>query len=596
MTSGDDGIFRNGISRRRFVRDGATLAAGATLSGPAAALAGSGSADTVFRNGRVLTVAGNRVAEAVAVSGDRITYVGSNGGAQESVGLGTEVIDLRGRTLMPGIHDAHTHPLAGGLALTKPTLDYRKLDLKEFLKALRTLLARSSDQEPDGWFSVDLWEPGGMDRQPTKTDLDGLPTRRPVVVIDLSGHTAVANSRALELAGITASTRDPQGGRIKRGRRREPTGILLDNAIGLVTSKIPPLTIAQNADALAVAHSEMARQGITSYLDASVGRTELAALAALADRGPLGVRPSVAIMVSPGAAAEPERMLARLETLRATYGRAGVTIRTVKMFFDGVIEHPTQTAALLEPYRVNKGTKRNPRWLPGKSRGPTYFRQRVANSAIAALDAAGWQVHVHAIGDRAVRSALDAFENARKRGGGAGNRHTITHLELIHPKDFRRFGRLGVLASMQLHWAERDSYTVDALKPYIGARRWRYVYPAGSLARAGATLCGGSDWPVDPLLPFRQIEIGVNRTADEIYEGYAKPLWSHEGLSLRASLAMHTRNGAFQLHQEKLSGQIRPGFAADLIVLDRDVLRTPLKRVSKTKVRMTMVGGRIVHR
>ena len=289
-------------------------------------------------------------------------------------------------------------------------------------------------------------------------------------------------------------------------------------------------------------------------------------------------------------------MLARLDRLRTSYGRAGVTIRTVKMFFDGVIEHPTQTAALLEPYRVNKGTKRNPRWAPGTSRGPTYFRQQVANRAIAALDAAGWQVHVHAIGDRAVRSALDAFENARRRGGRSGNRHTITHLELIHPSDFKRFGRLGVMASMQLHWAERDSYTVDSLKPYIGARRWRWVYPAGSLARAGATLCGGSDWPVDPLLPFRQIEIAVNRTADEVYEGYPKPLWRQEGLSLRASLAMHTRNSAFQLHQEKLTGQIRRGFAADLIVLDRDVLRAPLKRVSKTKVDLTMVAGGIVHR
>ena len=128
-----------------------------------------------------------------------------------------------------------------------------------------------------------------------------------------------------------------------------------------------------------------------------------------------------------------------------------------------------------------------------------------------------------------MRSALDAFEHARRRGGRPDNRHTITHLELIHPSDFRRFGRLGVLASMQLHWAERDSYTVDALKPYIGARRWRWVYPAGSLARAGATLCGGSDWPVDPLLPFRQIEIAVNRTADEVYEGYPKPLWRQGG-------------------------------------------------------------------
>ena len=497
---------------------------------------------------------------------------------------------------MPGIHDGHTHPLAGGVVLTKPTLDYRKLDLKEFLKALRTFLARSAGEEPDGWLSVDLWEPFGMDRQPTKRDLDGLATRRPIIVIDLNGHRAVVNSRALEIAGITAYTPDPQGGKIKRGRRREPTGVLLDDAIGLVTEKIPPPTTAQNADALEAAHKVMAAQGITSYLDASAGRSELAALAALADRGPLTIRPSVAITVSPGRAAEPESLLEYLESLKASYGRAGVTIRTVKMFFDGVIEHPSQTAALLRPYRVNKGTKRHPRWRRGKKRGPTYFRQGVADRAVAALDAAGWQVHVHAIGDRAVRSALDAFEYARKRGGDRDNRHTISHLELISPKDFRRFGRLGVLANMQLQWAEQDSYTVDSLKPYIGARRWRYVYPAGSLARAGATLCGGSDWPVDPLLPFRQIEMAVNRTADEVYEGYAKPLWSQEGLSRRASLAMHTRNSAFQLHQERITGQIRQGFAADLIVLDRDILHATLKRVSKTNVGLTMVAGRIVHR
>lgn len=587
---------QNGISRRRFVRDGVALTAGAALSGPASALAQAGAADTVFRNGKVLTVAGRRVAQAVAVSGGQIAYVGSSSGAGAFVGPATEVLDLRGRTLMPGIHDGHSHPLAGGLVLTKPTLNYRKLDLKPFIAALRRILARSADQEPDGWLSVDLWEPSGMDRLPTKRDLDKLPTRRPIVVIDLSGHTAVANSRALELAGITTSTRDPQGGEIERGPGREPNGILQDNAIGLVTSKIPPLTTVQNADALEAAHRAMAEQGITSYLDAAVGETELAALAAVADRGPLTIRPSVAITVSPRGAADPERLLARLEQLRASYGRAGITIRTVKMFFDGVIEYPTQTAALLEPYLVNRGTKRNPRWRPGKSRGPTYFRQRIANRGIAALDEAGWQVHVHAIGDRAVRSALDGFEHARNRNGASDNRHTITHLELIDPKDFRRFGRLGVLASMQLHWAEQDSYTVDSLKPYIGARRWRYVYPAGSLARAGATLCGGSDWPVDPLLPFRQIEIGVNRTADEVYEGYPKPLWSQEGLSLRGSLAMHTRSSAFQLHQESLTGQVREGLAADLIVLDRDILDTPLKRVSKTKVDLTMVAGRIVHR
>ena len=202
---------------------------------------------------------------------------------------------------------------------------------------------------------------------------------------------------------------------------------------------------------------------------------------------------------------------------------------------------------------------------------------------------------MHAIGDRAV-ARRSTPSSTRGAAAGGDNRHTICHLELIHPDDFRRFKRLGVLASMQLHWAGRDSYTVDSLRPYIGDRRWRYTYPAGSLDEAGARLCGGSDWPVDPLLPFRQIEMAVNRTADEVYEGYPQPLFREEGLSLRRSLAMHTRNSAFQLHQETQTGQIRQGLAADLIVLDRDVLRVPLKRVSKSKVALTMVDGRVVHR
>ena len=187
---------------------GAPLGARAQQAGPA---------EFVFRGGKVLTMSGNRVAEAVAVAGGRITYVGSDSGAGAFVGAGTEVVELRGRTLMPGIHDGHMHPLSGGISLTKPTLNYRQLDLKEFVEAIRKLLARTSDQEPDGWLSVDLWDPFGMDRQPTKEDLDRLPTRRPILVIDLNGHTAVANSRALELAGIRASTPDPPGGRIKRG-------------------------------------------------------------------------------------------------------------------------------------------------------------------------------------------------------------------------------------------------------------------------------------------------------------------------------------------------------------------------------------------
>lgn len=592
------------ISRRGLVKRGAALGAGLALGRPVGALAagprqarrGAASADLILRNGRVRTLARPGRAEAVAIVGERVALVGSNAEVDALAGAGTEVIDLGGRMVMPGIHDGHMHPLYGGLALTQPTLDYRRLSLPRFLDAIAKLLAAGADEEPDGWLAVDLWDATAMDRQPTRHDLDGLATSRPIIVYALDGHLALVNSRALEIAGIDASTPDPSGGKIKRDASGEPTGILLDAAIGLVARLIPPRTTAQNAKALAAAFAEMASQGVTSYLEAAGDDEVLAALAELHGQGPLAVRPSVALTVDPEPAADPAAMLARLEQQRSTFGRPGIAIGTVKMFFDGVIEHPTQTAALLRPYRVNKGTKRDPKWVAGHSRGPTYFRQRVANAAIAALDAAGWQVHVHAIGDRAVRSALDAFEHARGLNGDSDRRHTITHLELVHPKDFRRFRKLGVLASMQMQWAERDSYTVERLKPYLGTRRWRNTYPAGSLSRAGATLCGGSDWPVDPLLPFRQIEMAVNRTADEVYRGDPEPLFAGQGLRLHASIAMHTANSAYQLHQESLSGRIVPGYAADLVALDRDLFEVELERVSRTKVDLTLTGGRIVHR
>jgi predicted amidohydrolase YtcJ len=432
----------------------------------------------------------------------------------------------------------------------------------------------------------------GDEQDPNKGHLDSLQTSRPILVIALDGHIALVNSRGLALAGITADTPDPPGGEIRRDKRGDPTGILLDNAIGLATDVVPDPTTEQNARALEAAFEVMTGQGITSYLDAAAGEQDRAALAYLSDAGNLPLRPSIAPVVEAEDAADPARLLDELEAIRAEHGRPDIAIRTVKMFFDGVIEYPTQTAAMLRPYRK----KVNGEWRPGKNRGPTYFPQEIADRSIAALDAAGWQVHVHAIGDRAVRSALDAFEHTRATNGHTDNRHTIAHVEIVHPKDLARFGALGVLPNMQLHWAERDDYTIDKLKRYIGNRRWRYTYPAGSLQRAEATLCGGSDWPVDPLLPFRQIEIAINRKVDEVYAGYPKPLFAgREGLSRKGSILMHIRNSAFQLFQEDMTGRIMPGLEADLIVLDRDPFDVKLKKLSNTNVLLTMLAGRVVH-
>ena len=410
------------------------------------------------------------------------------------------------------------------------------------------------------------------------------------------GHIALANSRALEIAGIDSSTKNPPGGEIRKDGKGEPTGLLLDDAIYLVSTLLPQPTAEDNADAMAAGYEVMSKMGVTSCLHAAVDETEVAAMAVFADRGPLPMRTHLALQIDSDDAVDTAAMLDRIQHLRDTYGRPSFDVDTVKMFFDGVIEYPTQTAALLRPYRVNKGTKKHPRWVKGTDRGPTYWSQEVAHAAIAAVDAAGWRVHLHAIGDRAVREGLDSFAVALATNGPSDKRHTISHLELVDPADFKRFAQLNVMASMQMQWAERDSYTVDKVQGYLGPQRYKHLYPAGSLKDGGALLCGGSDWPVDPLLPLRQIEMAINRTADEVYGGYHDPLFKTQGISLPASIAMHTRNSAYQLHQESITGRLRPGMDADLIVLDQDILGVPLTRVSKSKVRLTMVGGRTTHR
>ena len=595
------GALRDPLTRRSLLKRSAVAAGALGVAGfPGQALARRGltaTAETVILGGRVLSMGGApKGATAVAIASGYLVAVGSDAEAQAFAGPTTEVINAGGGTIMPGIHDGHSHPFSGGRLLSEPSLNYAQLNIEQFVRRLTKLVKASAEREPDGWLEVSLWDATAMETLPTKEDLDGLPTQRPILVVSLDGHIALANSRALTMAGIGPSTADPPGGEIRRGPGREPTGILLDNAIGLVASLIPEPTVDQNADMLLAGYELMAERGVTTCLHASAGENELAALARLADRGPLPLRPHVAIRIDADEAADPAALLARVEALRTTYARPGVAIDNLKMFFDGVIEYPTQTAALLEPYLVNEGTEDDPRWVPGKSRGPTYWPDKIARAAITAADAAGWQVHVHAIGDRAARSALDAYEAALKSNGPRDNRHTITHLELVDPKDFGRFEKLGVMASMQMQWAERDSYTVDNLKDYLGPERYRHVYPAGSLRRAKATLCGGSDWPVDPLLPFRQIEMAVNRTADEVYAGYPGPLSARQGIGLEASLRMHTRNSAFQLHQENLSGRLAPGLAADLVVADRNLTKVSLEKVSKTKSRLTLVGGRVVHR
>jgi predicted amidohydrolase YtcJ len=549
-----------------------------------------GVAELVVTNGSVFTADPERPrARALAVSGGEIAFVGDDAGAREWVGPATEVFDVGGRTVMPGIHDGHIHALDGGRELFAPNLHGERLDLDGFLGALARMLEETGDSEPDGWLNVYGWEPLSMARSPTRDDLDTLPTRRPILVNDSSAHTSVANSRALELSGVGRSTADPEGGRLGRREGGEPDGVLWDEAIVLVSAHLPADTAEGNRRALRAAHELMAGKGVTSYLDVWTRVPDLEAHAALHDAGEMLVRPSLSLEVTPASAEDTEALLAELPRRQEAYGRPGLTIRTAKMFLDGVIEHPAQTAAMLEPYLDADGKQTD-------DRGPTYFSPQVTNRTVAALDRAGWQVHMHAIGDRAVRSGLDAVGFARERNGPSGHRHTIAHVQIVDPADSGRFAELDVLASIQAQWARWDVYTVEALRPWIGDERWRNMYPFKRLQEAGALLCGGSDWPVDDLFPFHQIATAVTRTASGSLHVGSEALFAEEGITLEESLRAHTANSAFQMHREGLSGVLREGMRADLIALDRNLFEIPPDDVHETEVLLTAVDGRIVHR
>ena len=276
--------------------------------------------------------------------------------------------------------------------------------------------------------------------------------------------------------------------------------------------------------------------------------------------GRLTARAQYALTISAAELADPATLLGALEAMREPHVGGLLSAPTVKLFLDGVIETPTHTAALVKPYRENTGTEAHPHWEPSDDRGPTYFDPEIAEPGHGGVGRgrAGRSTCTRSATARSVRGSTRSSTRA-DANGDKDNRHTIAHVELVHPDDLARFGELGVIANMQMQWAELDSYTVDYTKPYIGSRRWRYLYPSGSIAAAGGTLAGGSDWPVDPLYPFRQIEMAVNREGDEIYPYYPGPLHAEERIKLRASLRMHTASSAFQMHQFQTTGHDRGG-------------------------------------
>ncbi|MCI0585937.1 MAG: amidohydrolase [Planctomycetes bacterium] len=534
-------------------------------------------ADLLLENGRVHTLdPGRPRAEAIAIAGGRIVFVGPTESARGWKGPATRAIDLRGATVLPGFHDAHVHPAGGGLRLGRCDLT----DLATAERVLETVRAYAAAHPDLPWIRGGGWDlplfPGA---NPHRSLLDSIVPDRPVYLSAADGHSAWVNTRALALAGITRETPDPPTGRIERDPATgEPTGTLREDAADLVAKLLPPSSREERIEGLRRGLAFAARNGITSILDASADEEVLESYRALEGEGPLPVRVLAAIPVD---AARGVADVPRLVDLRRRFGSRAVRPIAAKVFVDGVIE--SGTAALLEPYLDRPG-----------ERGIANLEPAPLDALVEALDREGFQLHFHAIGDRGVRMALDSLERARARNGPRDARPHLAHVEMIDPADVARFRRLGAVPNFQPLWACADPYITDLTIPVLGPERSSRLYPIGSLTRAGAPLAFGSDWPVTSIAPLEGIQVAVTRRGPTAGPG---PAWlPDEAVDLPTALAGYTSGAAFALFQEEETGTIEPGKSADLVVLDRDPFDVPPEKLHEARVLLTIREGRETHR
>jgi predicted amidohydrolase YtcJ len=571
-----------------------------------ASFAANSAADRVYRKGTVFTAdAKGSIVQAVAIRDGRIVYIGSNEGVAPLIGASTQVTDLEGHFVMPGLVDGHLHPLEAGLKLEKCSLNYEPLTVAQFEQRIQACLDQTRNQEPDSWLEVVNWfqesmRPAGVTT--SRATLDGLETSRPIIVRSSFGHTVLANSRALAMAKITSSTPDPVGGKIWRDGDGNPTGLLEDSAFAAYSSLIPIPTPEENIAAAKAAQQAMNRQGVTSFLDADAAPESMAAFMAVQAAGALTVRAHFAPQIAPTQATDAARAVANVVRYQKQFDQGGMrakpslTVRNAKLFLDGVIAAPALTGAVLEPYRTNTGTPDNPHWIAGKSRGPSvYFPPQPLAEILVRLGRAGIDPHMHADGDAAVRAALDAVEAMRKEIAGADIRPAIAHDEIVSPDDFPRFKALNTLPVLSFQWEKPAGDTIG-LTNYFGPERMKILEPAGFLAAAGARIAFGSDWPVDPLDEWFALKVGVTRTnAPNAPPEFHGRLGEDPGLSREAVLRAATVDAAYELHEDDVAGSLEAGKFADIVVLDRDPLKIPAEDIANVRVLETVVGGQTVY-
>jgi predicted amidohydrolase YtcJ len=543
-----------------------------------ACTAGSGRepADLIVVHGRVYPGGGAPTAEAVAVRGNRILAVGTTAEIESHRTDRTTVVDAGGGTVLAGFNDAHVHFLSGG-----ESLDRVNLFDAETVEAAQQAIRSFADAGPDrpwvlgrGWLYGTF--PGGL---PVKEQLDAVVSDRPALMECYDGHTVWVNSRALALAGITAATPDPANGLIVRDGKGEPTGVLKESAQALVHEVLPKPTRDEKLDLIRKAIRYAQAVGVTSVQNAGMSPEELELYEELESRGELGVRMYAALSAPPGFSAEDGARYE--EVLKHHPGTALLKTGAIKMFADGVIE--SHTAAMLEPY-ANEDTT-----------GIPNYSVEEMNRIVAMMDAKGWQVFIHAIGDRGIRMALDAYEHAAEVNPvpARGRRHRIEHIEAVSASDVARFAKLGVIASMQPFHANPIQNVLEVWAVNVGPERASRAWAWKSIQDAGGRLGFGTDWPVVDLDPRPGIHTALTRqTLDGRPEGGFVP---GQRLPLASVLDAWTSGSAYASFEEERKGTLAPGMLADIVVLSEDVFAVPIEKVKDFEVETTVFDGRVVY-
>jgi predicted amidohydrolase YtcJ len=554
---------------------------------------GGKGAELVLVNGKIRTPSRpSGFTQAAAISGGVILALGSDDEVRQLTGPHTRVIDLRGRLAIPAFGDAHVHPVQGGLESMRCNL----LGQRDRAGCLETIAAYSATLPPGAWVLGGGWSmpsfPGGT---PTAAALDEVTGGRPAFLPNRDHHTAWVNSAALALAGITRDTPDPADGRIERDSGGNPWGALHDGAMRLVADYVPRTTPDDLTTALLAAQRHLHALGITSIQDACVGDAgEISIPDTYATYRAAAASRLLTLRVTGALWWDRHLGLHQLDALQARReeadGSGYFRATSVKLMLDGVCE--TFTAAMGSPYLDGHGH------ATGHS-GSLFIDPAELTEAAARLADLGFQMHFHAIGDAAVRAALDALA-ALPGAQRAAGRHHIAHLQFIGPADLERFARLGVTGNFQPLWACRDEQNDTLTLPFVGLERANWQYRIGTLLRQGAHLAFGSDWPVSSADPLQELHVAVNRMLSPRLgqpgsPETTSPLLPGEAIGVDAAVDAFTRGVAFVNHEEDVAGTLEPGKLADVAVLDQDLYAIAPTAIGDTSVALTIASGNVVH-